>query len=88
MKVDIEYHRYVCVEPAIGICEFDIGIFAGHVVCLTVKAETATYSKALTVSEQRPPVNKGHFFNSPWLTVVYRFDCIFFSSKLSVITNH
>jgi len=36
VKVDIEYHRYVCVEPAIGICEFDIGIFAGHVVCLTV----------------------------------------------------
>ena len=40
---------YVCVEPAIGIRVLDNGIFAGHVVCPTVKAETATYSKALTV---------------------------------------
>ena len=28
--------------------------------------------------EQRPPVNKGHICNSSWLTVVDRFDCIWF----------
>ena len=64
------------------------GIFAGHVVCLTVLAETATYSKALTlyiyyVLEQRPPVNKGHFYNSLWLTVVDMFDCMSIINKVS-----
>ncbi len=30
------------------------------------------------ISEQRPPVNNGHYFWVPRMVVIHRFDCIFF----------
>ena len=35
-------------------------------------------------SEQRPPVKRGHFCYSPWLTCVDRFDCSSFKTKVYI----
>jgi len=60
----------VCVEPTIGIHVMDNGIFASH-VSDSFRIDCKIY-KSINCVYMFP--NKGHFCNSPWLTIVDRFD--------------
>ena len=78
VKVDIEYHR-LCLWRTCKtgfVCWTMLFCRSWRVYdSLSRDCNIFKNINCIYVPEQRPPVNKGPFCNSPWLTIVDRFDC-------------